>query len=171
MTNQPKLKPYSSADAFDENAEARTVPYGTVDRNALQRLAAETTPPKVDADLLARGKQRFEIYCTPCHGLAGLGDGIVVKRGFPQPPSYAEPRLLAAKASHFYDVITHGWGVMYSYAARIDPRDRWAIAAYIRALQVAQTGAPKETASAKIGERGSSGGSGTVPPQATGGAE
>ena len=140
MSKQPKLKAYTTAAAFAEDAEARGVPPGTVARDALARFSAENQPPKADARLIARGKERFEIYCSMCHGLSGRGDGIVVQRGFPQPPSYGEKRLLAAAPSHFYDVITNGWGVMYSYANRVEPHDRWAIVAYIRALQLAETG-------------------------------
>ena len=87
------------------------------------------------AQLLARGQERYGIYCSPCHGLSGNGDGMIVRRGFPAPPSYHSARLRAAPAKHFFDVITNGYGVMYSYAARVEPRDRWAIVAYIRALQ------------------------------------
>ncbi|ORE98882.1 cytochrome c [Aurantimonas sp. 22II-16-19i] len=146
METQPKLKAYSSAAAFEDDAEARKIPFGTVARNAPARIAALATRPPVDAALLLRGQEQYGIYCTPCHGLAGHGDGIIVERGFPQPPSYMEPRLLAADPRHFVDVITDGWGVMYSYAARVEPRDRWAIAAYIRALQVSQTGVPRDVA-------------------------
>jgi mono/diheme cytochrome c family protein len=97
-----------------------------------------TNPPPVTPALMHRGHERYDIYCAPCHGFDGLGDGMVVRRGFPRPPSYLEPRLLAAPASTFYDAITQGYGVMYSYAGRVLPRDRWAIIAYIRALQLAQ---------------------------------
>jgi mono/diheme cytochrome c family protein len=88
--------------------------------------------------LLARGRERYDIYCSPCHGFSGHGDGMIVQRGFPTPPSYHSARLRSADAQHFFDVITHGYGVMYSYAARVEPRDRWAIIAYIRALQQSQ---------------------------------
>ncbi len=90
--------------------------------------------------LLERGRQRFDIFCAPCHGPVGDGDGMIVRRGFPHPPSYHGARLRAAPASHFLDVITHGHGVMYSYAARVAPADRWAIIAYIRALQLSRGG-------------------------------
>ena len=146
METQPKLKTYSTASAFRDDAAARAIPAGTVSRDAPARIAALTQRPRVDEALLRRGREQYEIYCTPCHGLAGHGDGIIVERGFPQPPSYMEPRLLAADPQHFVDVITDGWGVMYPYAARVEPRDRWAIAAYIRALQVASTGAPRDVA-------------------------
>jgi mono/diheme cytochrome c family protein len=88
--------------------------------------------------LLHRGQERFNIDCAPCHGRSGNGDGMIVKRGFPAPPSYHSARLRQAPDSHFYEVITHGYGVMYPYADRVAPLDRWAIAAYIRALQLSQ---------------------------------
>jgi hypothetical protein len=87
---------------------------------------------------LQRGRERYDIFCTPCHGLSGSGDGMIVRRGFPAPPSYHTARLRAAPAQHFFDVISNGYGVMYSYAPRIEPRDRWAIVAYVRALQQSQ---------------------------------
>ena len=95
-------------------------------------------PLPVTLALLERGQQRFDIYCAPCHGLSGHGDGMIVRRGFPAPPSYHTDRLRNAPDSHFYQVISHGYGVMYPYADRIDPHDRWAIVAYIRALQLSQ---------------------------------
>lgn len=99
---------------------------------------ASTSPPPVTMALLQRGQERYSIYCLPCHSPVGDGDGRVVRRGFPQPPSYHEERLRAAPDQHFFDVITHGWGVMHSYADRVAPQDRWAIVAYIRALQRSQ---------------------------------
>ncbi|WP_245413513.1 c-type cytochrome [Mangrovicella endophytica] len=140
MEVQPKLTAYSSAAAFDQNMAARQPPTGTLDREALEREAALGRPPAPSEALIRRGAERYKIACTPCHGEAGLGDGIVVQRGFPQPPAFTEPRLLAADASHVVDVITHGWGVMYPYENRVAPADRWAIALYVRALQLAQTG-------------------------------
>jgi mono/diheme cytochrome c family protein len=88
--------------------------------------------------LLTRGRERFGVFCAPCHGLAGDGDGIIVAHGFPTPPSYSVDRLLAAPAQHFFDVMTNGYGVMFSYADRVDVHDRWAIAGYIRALQLSR---------------------------------
>jgi mono/diheme cytochrome c family protein len=85
--------------------------------------------------LLERGQQRFNIYCSPCHSRVGDGNGMIVQRGFPQPPSYYSDTLRKAPNQLFYDVITHGYGAMYSYADRVEPKDRWAIVAYIRALQ------------------------------------
>ena len=107
-------------------------------RKAIWRDHDTAIRRRLTAALLARGRERFDIYCSPCHGLDGQGDGMVVQRGFPRPPSYLEPRLLAAPAGTFYDAITKGYGVMYSYASRVEPRDRWAIVAYIRALQLSQ---------------------------------
>jgi mono/diheme cytochrome c family protein len=98
----------------------------------------ETVPQAVTHEQLQRGRERFDIYCSVCHGRTGDGKGMIVQRGFPAPPSYHTARLRTAPIGHFYDVITNGYGVMYSYAARVEPADRWAIAEYIRALQLAQ---------------------------------
>ena len=138
MHRQARYEVYGPAPLFPDGAEARRPPEGTVEVGALAREAALNDPPPVDAALLERGRQRYEAFCTPCHGLTGHGDGMVVQRGFPAPPSYHEDRLRAAPAAYFVEVITRGYGVMVSYAARVEPRDRWAIAAYIRALQLAQ---------------------------------
>jgi mono/diheme cytochrome c family protein len=94
--------------------------------------------------LLERGKERFEIFCAPCHGYEGDGDGAIVRRGFPRPPSYHAPKLMQAEAQLFFDTITKGYGVMYSYGSRVPPHDRWAIAAYIRALQQSRSAALAE---------------------------
>src|SRR6185437_8605404 len=95
-------------------------------------------PLPITQQTLARGRERFDIYCSPCHSIVGDGDGMVVRRGFPTPPSYHTDRLRNAPDAHFYSVITHGYGAMYSYADRVAPHDRWAIVAYIRALQLSQ---------------------------------
>jgi mono/diheme cytochrome c family protein len=110
--------------------------------------AALPTPPLTLA-LLERGQQRYRIYCTPCHSELGDGNGMVVQRGFPHPPSYHSDRLRQASTQHFYDVITHGYGAMYSFAARVAPDDRWAIAAYIRALQLSQHASAADIMSAR----------------------
>jgi mono/diheme cytochrome c family protein len=138
MTEQRKFKTYSSTSLWSDGTSARPLPQHTVAQGDVARAAAETKPPPVDDALLARGEARFDVYCAPCHGLAGDGDGIIVAHGFPRPPSYHIDRLLAAPAQHFVDVITRGYGVMYSYADRVDALDRWAIAAYIRALQLSR---------------------------------
>jgi hypothetical protein len=95
-------------------------------------------PFPVNKQVLERGKERYEIYCSPCHGLRGDGDGMVVRRGFAKPPTYHQARLREAPVGHYFDVITNGFGAMYPYASRIEPEDRWAIVAYIRALQLAR---------------------------------
>jgi mono/diheme cytochrome c family protein len=127
MTVQPKQKVYSPAVA------PVPFPEGTVEFNTQPQSA----PPLTRA-LLERGRERFHIYCTPCHSELGDGHGMIVQRGFPPPPSYLIDRLLQAPPQYFVDVITHGHGVMYSFAARVQPADRWAIAAYIKALQRSQ---------------------------------
>jgi mono/diheme cytochrome c family protein len=106
-----------------------------------RRVAAEEAtamPYAITMPLLQRGRERFGIYCAPCHGALGDGDGMIARRGFPHPPSYHLDRLRSAPDRHFYDVITNGYGVMYPYADRVAPEDRWAIVAYIRALQLSQ---------------------------------
>ena len=112
------------------------VPPGSVPRGASEAAAALLPPgPPVTEELLRRGAQRFAVYCTPCHGPEGRGDGIVVSRGFPRPPSYDEERLRAVGPEHIVGVITNGNGRMYSYADRVLPADRWAIAYYVKTLQ------------------------------------
>lgn len=136
MAEQPSIKPYDSSALFSNGQGMRPPLPGTV---ALEDAdAGAAMPARIDAALLARGAERFGIYCTPCHGQLGDGRGMIVARGFPAPPSFHERRLRAAKAQHFVDVIANGYGVMYRYAARVNPADRWAIAAHIRALQLSQ---------------------------------
>src|SRR5436190_945036 len=147
MANQPKAKPLSESDFFSDQANARPIPPHTVERGGARENAAFYTgltdrtyitqlPVNLTPELLARGRERFDVMCAECHDRTGSGNGMVVLRGFPQPPSYHVPRLRNAPIGHFFDVITNGYGVMYSYATRVEPEDRWAIAAYIRALQL-----------------------------------
>ena len=138
MARQNRYGTYKPAALFADGTEAQRLPEGVVAQGDLDRATQVTGPPPVDAQLLARGQERYNIYCSPCHGLSGSGDGMVVRRGFPAPPSYHSAKLRAATAQHFFDVITNGYGVMYSYAVRVEPRDRWAIVAYVRALQESQ---------------------------------
>ena len=128
MIHQDKKNAYSDASVGPGKTSA-----GTVDFHS-RRVA----PPPVTLALLQRGQERFRINCTPCHSELGDGHGMIVQRGFPAPPSYHIARLRDAPVEHFYDVITNGYGVMYSFAYRVQPADRWAIAAYIRALQRSQ---------------------------------
>ncbi|KAA5613319.1 cytochrome c [Rhodovastum atsumiense] len=130
MSDQPKPGPYSG----DVVRPAGVVAFGE---------APDPVPPLTPA-LLRRGQERFHIYCTPCHSELGDGNGMIVQRGFPSPPSYHIDRLRAAPPRHFVDVITNGYGVMYSFAYRVAPADRWAIAAYIKALQRSQHARPEE---------------------------
>jgi mono/diheme cytochrome c family protein len=127
MTEQPKQKTYAPL------VGPATTPEGVVEYNAQPEVA-----PPVTLALLQRGQERFRIYCTPCHSETGDGHGMVVQRGFPPPPSYHSDRLRNAPIQHFYDVMTNGYGAMYPFADRVQPADRWAIAAYIRALQRSQ---------------------------------
>ena len=133
MANQQKQLPYEISPGQASNPDT-TPPAGIVARDE----QPPPSPPPVTLALLQRGQERFDIYCAPCHARTGDGQGMIVQRGFPQPPSYFIDRLLAAPSQHFYDVITNGYGAMYSYADRVAPADRWAIAAYIRALQASQ---------------------------------
>ncbi len=127
MVVQPRQKTYSPA------VGPAALPAGTVEFES-----TPAAPPPVTLALLVRGQERYRIYCTPCHSELGDGQGMIVKRGFPAPPSYHIERLREASPQYFYNVITEGHGVMYSFAERVQPPDRWAIAAYIRALQRSQ---------------------------------
>ncbi len=138
MTRQKRYGTFTRASIFKDGTEAQRLPDGVVAQGDLERQTQGERPPPIDAALLARGRERYDIYCSPCHGFSGKGDGMVVQRGFPAPPSYHVSRLRAAPAQHFFDVISNGYGAMYAYAARVEPRDRWAIVAYIRALQESQ---------------------------------
>lgn len=138
MSHQPRYDSYEESSLFSDGKALQAPPEGTVARDAATRQKALTTRPAMSANLIARGRERFGIYCTPCHDAAGTGNGVVPSRGFPKPPSLHEPRLREASSDYFVDVITNGHGVMYSYADRVAPDDRWAIAAYIRALQLSQ---------------------------------
>jgi len=127
MQTQPKQQVYGP--------QASLAP---VPADLVEYASQPLKPPALTAALLERGQERYRIYCTPCHSELGDGRGIVVQRGFPAPPSFHIDRLRAASPQYFYDVITQGHGVMYSFADKVSPIDRWAIAAYIRALQRSQ---------------------------------
>jgi mono/diheme cytochrome c family protein len=149
MYNQPRTKTYSATEFFADGTSARPLPAHTIEYHGARANEAFYTgltnnvlvaamPLPVTPQLLERGRERFDIYCAVCHGATGEGNGEIVQRGFPAPPTYHSDRLRNAPIGHFYDVITNGYGVMYSYASRVEPNDRWAIAAYIRALQLSQ---------------------------------
>ncbi len=129
MANQPKRLPYELPYGAEANWPMLPPP------NIVARDDVPVPIPPVTLALLERGQQRFDIYCAPCHSRVGDGHGMIVERGFPAPPSYYIARLREAPVQHFYDVITHGYGAMFPYADRVAPSDRWAIVAYIRALQ------------------------------------
>ena len=136
MYTQTRSQTWDRNAFFADGTSMRHPVAGTVARDAPNPPAA--APATIDAALLARGAERFGIYCTPCHGRAGNGEGMIVQRGFPHPPSLVEGKLREAKLQLFYDTITNGHGAMYSYADRVSPADRWAVIAYIRALQLSQ---------------------------------
>lgn len=146
MHNQPRYEPYEASDFFIDGKSARPIIAGTVARGSLHDVelvsaandANNNFPFEITAHNMKRGQERFDIYCMPCHGALGEGNGMIVRRGFTKPPSFHEDRLLKANAGHFVNVMGNGWGAMYSYADRINPEDRWNIAAYIRALQLSQ---------------------------------
>ena len=152
MNDEPRYKPLAASDFFPDGQSARprvrgTIVHGETDLGGLpggRRANGElvsTFPVPVTHELLARGQERFDIFCSPCHGRVGDGDGMVVERGFRSPPSYHTDQLRQAPVGHFVDVITNGFGAMTSYGTRVPPADRWAIAAYIRALQRSQQAA------------------------------
>jgi mono/diheme cytochrome c family protein len=145
MVQQPRYDEYEGTSLFANGMAMQHPPDGVVAQEAPREVAAAQRPPLTRA-LLERGRQRFEIFCAPCHAADGSGNGEIPARGFPHPPDYRSARLRAAPVSHFYDVITNGYGAMYSYADRVPPADRWAIAAYIRVLQQAQPVSPPENA-------------------------
>jgi mono/diheme cytochrome c family protein len=134
MSDQRKLAEWERSSVFRNGKVLQSPAPGSVSRE--QDVGnVQTEQPPMTLALVQRGRERFNIFCSECHGYGGDADGMVVQRGFPRPPSFHEARLVSAPDSYFVDVITHGHGVMYSYADRVPPDDRWAIAAYIRALQ------------------------------------
>lgn len=172
MHNQPRFIPLRSSEFYSDRRSARYPVAGTipqledksVDHEQLDpnsyyltgkhgnvygnELPLPSTDPADRARVLARGQQRFNIYCTPCHSMVGDGDGMVVQRGYKRPPSFHVQRLRNAPLGWFYDVISNGFGGMPDYAAQVKPADRWAIAAYIRALQLSQNAADADVAQA-----------------------
>jgi mono/diheme cytochrome c family protein len=147
MHDQPKYIPLRESTFFADTRSARPIVPGTVARGQLHEdtllysgkvNGADATmfPFPVTEQVMARGQERFNIYCSPCHGRTGLGDGMVVRRGYRHPPSLHDDRLRSAPIGHFFDVMSNGFGAMPDYAAQIKVEDRWAIAAYVRALQL-----------------------------------
>ncbi|MGE5468696.1 MAG: c-type cytochrome [Ignavibacteria bacterium] len=157
MYDQPRYKTFAPSPLFGDGSSARTPPPGTrafadgpfagtssaragADHalREQQALDAQTIPAPLTRATLDRGRDRFGIYCVPCHGPVGDGDGLVARRGFPHPPSYHIDRLRTAPDRHLFDVISDGYGLMPRYGNLLSPTDRWAVVAYIRALQLSQ---------------------------------
>jgi mono/diheme cytochrome c family protein len=191
MHDQPKFIPLRMSDFFADKRSARPIIEGTVARGQLKadtyfytgkigNDVGDVMPFPVTADVLARGQQRFNIYCSPCHSELGDGRGMIVQRGLRPPPSYHTDRLRKAPIGHFFDVITNGFGAMPDYAAQVPVADRWAIAAYIRALQLSQNAQKSDLppgvevvdhVESKIPATGTPGSGATLPPAATQGGE
>src|SRR5271163_4606834 len=150
MQDEPRYKPLAASEFFADHRSARPMVEGTVARSELRideaRYVGKINGQDIDqcpipiarADI-ERGQNRFNIYCTPCHGRLGDGNGMVVLRGFRQATSYYTEKLMKAPVGHFFDVVTNGFGAMPSYASRVEPDDRWRIIAYIRALQLSES--------------------------------
>jgi len=149
MYDQPRYKPLGKSDFYADHRQARSAPDGTVARGSLREdsrrftgrigetLVAELPVP-LSPRLFARGRRQYDVFCAPCHDRTGAGLGMVVRRGYRQPPSFQQDRLRQAPVGHLYDVITNGLGAMPDYASQISVEDRWAIVAYVRALQLSQ---------------------------------
>ena len=153
MHDQPKFIPLRSSEFFTDGRSARPIPEGTVARGHLNDDAlyytgkgpdgkpVDTFPFPVTKEVILRGQQRFNIYCSPCHDRTGSGGGMIPRRGFRRPPTYHSDRLRQVPNGYIFDVITKGFGAMPDYAAQIQPADRWAIVSYVRALQLSQQAA------------------------------
>jgi mono/diheme cytochrome c family protein len=159
MQVQPKFTPLRENDFYADGRSARAPVEGTIARGQLEDdpllytgkvegKEADQFPFALGEKDLARGRERFNIFCAPCHSQLGDGNGMVVQRGFKKPPSYYEPRLMKAPVGHFFNVMTNGWGAMGDYSAQVPVADRWRIAAYIRALQLSQAAKPVVASSA-----------------------
>ena len=149
MHDAPRYDPLEASTFFADGVASRPFPANTVARGNLRQdehlyqgringELADTFPMPVTAAVMARGQERYNVFCLPCHGPTGSGNGMIVQRGFRAPPSYHEERLRNAPVGYFYDVMTNGFGAMLDYASQIPVADRWAIAAYMRALQLSQ---------------------------------
>jgi mono/diheme cytochrome c family protein len=149
MAEQPRYDPLEPSAFFTDGRSARPPVEGTVPRGYLRldehlyggtvaSVPADRLPVPLTRQLLVRGQERYDIYCSPCHDRLGNGQGMIVRRGFSPPPSFHDERLRLAPIGHFFIVMTEGYGTMPDYAAQVPPHDRWAIAAYIRALQLSQ---------------------------------
>jgi hypothetical protein len=144
MANQPRQNPLSPSNFFPDDRSERPLLENTVARGEIANddllvpKDSNAFPLPLTTDLLQRGQQRFEIFCSPCHGLQGDGQGMIAVRGMKHPPSFHQERLRQEPNGYIYDVVTNGFGAMYGYSAQIPPQDRWAIIAYVRALQLSR---------------------------------
>jgi mono/diheme cytochrome c family protein len=175
MHDAPRYEAFEASTTFADNRASRTAPAGTVARGWLRedealhtgKIAGQTVdafPFAIAHADLQRGQQRFNIYCTPCHGRLGDGNGMVVQRGYRQAASFHQDRLREERVGYFYDVITNGFGAMPDYATQIPVRDRWLIVAYVRTLQLSQHAAVDDVPAGSRGEldAGAAGTSGTA---------
>ena len=164
MADQPKNRPLSPSPFFEDGRSERPLIENTVARGSIAQddlfvpKESNAFPLPVTADLLERGRERYKIFCTPCHGIQGDGNGMVSMRGMKHPPSYHDARLRQVPNGYIYDVITNGFGGMLSYSAQIPPADRWAIVAYVRALQLSRN-APVSDLSPALRDKLNAGGS------------
>jgi len=174
MANQPKNRPLSPSDFFADGRSGRPLIENTVARGSIADDTlvvpkdSNVFPLPVNWALLERGEERYNIFCSPCHGLQGDGNGMIAMRGMKRPPTYHQDRLRQSSTGYFYDVITNGFGQMYGYSAQIPPRDRWAIIAYIRALQLSRNAKVAELPAdlrEKVKQGGASGADGTAKPK------
>jgi mono/diheme cytochrome c family protein len=174
MHDQPKIKAYREAEFFADRRGLRPIPEGTVARGFLQddehlytgKVGGQATnefPFPVTREVLKRGQERFTIYCTPCHGQTGMGNGMVVQRGYRPPVSFHSDQVRNQPVGYYFDVMTNGFGAMPDYRAQVDPRDRWAIAAYIRALQLSQQATVDDVPADRRAELDNPGGAGQPP--------
>lgn len=149
MFDDAKYEPYEASEIFADGSSARPLPAGTVARGLLadDRVLATglgedglfaANPLPITREMLLRGRERYDVFCAPCHDRVGTGDGMIVRRGYTRPPSFHEPRLRQVPDGYLFDAITRGFGQMPSYASQVPPEDRWAIVAYLRALQLSQ---------------------------------
>jgi len=158
MQDQPRYEPLEASDFFENGSSARHLPEGTIARGMLKEdkhlyeglvngKQAKDFPIPITHQLVKRGQERFQIFCSVCHGATGDATGMVVRRGFPAPPSYHTDRLREATPGYLFNVITNGLGKMSGYADQVEAKDRWAIIAYIRALQLSQNASVKDVPS------------------------
>jgi cytochrome c553 len=163
MHDAPRYDPLEASTFFADGQASRLPVANTVargqlreDRHMYEGVAdgrpAETFPMPVTEPVMARGRERYDVFCTPCHGPTGEGNGMIVQRGFRQPPSYHEERLREAPVGYFFDVMTNGFGAMQDYRSQLTVEDRWAVAAYIRALQLSQGASPEDVPADRLAD-------------------